>query len=847
MTAGGDFDLAELLTACARWPEHALPKERATDPLMDRLRQVLQDLQASRPAGIHDVIALFRQVLLRRTSHSETSMWARVPALPRWPSAADWKHGQFDVIDDGAWIQLRPRYPRLSYLSPQADLLDDAFRERTSRQDGRVHGDPLLQRSLHLPTYTGEGQREAVRALLHLPPSDTLIVNLPTGSGKSLMAQLPPLLGAEGSLTLAIVPTVALAIDQAERMRHLLQERFPHRELPPLAFHGGLNLEQRQAVWRAIRNGVQPVLFTSPENATGTLRDLIEQSAAAGRLDHVIIDEAHLVVGWGNGFRPAFQLLPALVRAIRERACTKAVRVVLASATLTASTTETLRRLFGPPEQTYVVAAIHLRPEPRYGLQRCETAHLQRERVLEALRLAPRPFILYVTRPDEADGWLQCLLEEGFRRVEKFTGKTSSQDRERLLRLWGANELDGMIATSAFGLGVDKSDVRTIVHATLPESLDRFYQEVGRAGRDGRASVSLLLYTQADRAQAKRMSSQKLIGDENGHARWKLMIDHAATDPNRADVHWVALQKLPSHLKVVSETSTFWNIRTLTLMARAGLIELVALRSDDDSTPLNIDTAAQAAIRVLDDGHRNANIFSTRMQQAREEVWSASERAFMAMEAVACLETEISRALTRIYSDVRTSWSPVVSCCGGCPYHWTYRDQSILYRPPAAVRLQRFAPRTLEHFDRLELPLAAPHLLFVSVPTDHYEVHCASLAAALAPLVRPHSWVLEDALSTRFMKPLFEILSRWPEDRSFIDVLQPARWSSSPAGENEVRVILWDARSASPVPTEVWGSTARLEIFLVPSDLPDHHHVGRRFLDTTPHIGAADLLERITT
>jgi ATP-dependent DNA helicase RecQ len=850
MTAVQDFDVPELITTCARWPGHAVSGAPAADALMDRLRQILRDQQRGRASGVHDLVPLFRQVLLRHFRDSDQAMWARVPAGPGWPSATEWTAGQFRVIEEGAWLRVRAQFPRLSFLPGQPDLFDDAFREQPSRPERGVRGDPLLECNLHLPTYTGEGQREAVRALVHLPPSTTLIVNLPTGSGKSLMAQLPPLMGREGSLTLAVVPTVALAIDQAARMTRLLVQRFPHRALPPLAYHGGLSSEERQTVWRSIRSGAQPVLFTSPENATGSLRDILEQAAAEGRLDHVVIDEAHLVVGWGNGFRPAFQLLPALVRTLRERAGLRPMRVVLASATLSASTTDTLRQLFGPPERTYVVAAVHLRPEPRYAFQHCAYEAVQREQVLEALCLAPRPFILYVTRPEEADRWLQFLQDDGFRRVNKFTGKTSSEEREKLLRAWGANEIDGMIATSAFGLGVDKSDVRTVVHATLPESLDRFYQEVGRAGRDGCASASLLLYTERDRDQAKGMASEKLIGDENGYARWTLMIDHARTDPSRADVYWVDLKKLPSHLKVISDTSTFWNIRTLTLMARAGLIELVALKADDasaDATPLSFDMTAWAAIRVLDDGHRDSQVFSRRMQQARDLVWASSDRGFRAMEAVATLDTEISKALTQTYSFVGGAWSPVVGCCGGCPLHWKEREESVRYRPPDAARLQRFAAIDLHSFERLRLPMAAPNLLVVGVPNDgRYESLCTSLAEALGAFIRPHTWALASTFADRFLEPLQATLSRWSGDRSFIDLVDAVRCSSWPAGENEVRVVLWDGQMTFPVPDELWASAAKLEILVIPSDLPDHGIPGRRFLDVTPHVHAADLLERIT-
>ncbi len=113
-------------------------------------------------------------------------------------------------------------------------------------------------------------------------------------------------------------------------------------------FMAGSVQDERAEVHQAIRQGTQPILFASPEYAVGSLRDSLEHAASEARLHRVFIDEAHLVIGWGNGFRPAFQLLPALVRMLRSRATHNGIRVVLASATLTDTTLRDLQQLFGP-------------------------------------------------------------------------------------------------------------------------------------------------------------------------------------------------------------------------------------------------------------------------------------------------------------------------------------------------------------------------------------------------------------------------------------------------------------------------------------------------------------------
>lgn len=844
--ADQDFDLTALMDACADWPHRPIPHRIARDPLLERTRQVLRSLSAGNDSGEgEDLMPLIRHVLLRATVEESGVPWLRVPTAAGWPHVEDWRRAQFDVLPHVSGLRVQPRWPRLSFLESQADLFDDTFKEVQSRQRYEIPADPVLSETMGLPTYTGQGQREALRALMHLPNGDALIANLPTGSGKSLLAHLPPLVEQEGMMTLAIVPTVALAIDQAVRMKSLLQKRSAHRDLPPLAFHGGLPREQRTQVHRSIWQGEQPILFTSPEYAVGSLRESLENSAAQGRLNHVFIDEAHLVIGWGNGFRPAFQLLPALTRMLRSKARNHDIRVVLASATLTASTIRDLRHLFGPPQRVHVVSAVHLRPEIQYAPVACLEEERQM-RVLEAVHLAPRPFILYATRPDEADHWLSELRATGLKRLGKFTGETSSADRDRLLRQWSANELDGMVATSAFGLGVDKSDVRTVIHATLPESLDRYYQEVGRVGRDGRAGAAILLHTASDEKQAQDLAVPSLIGDEKGHERWAGMIDNSRSHEKIPEVSWVDLARLPSRLQVRSEESQAWSVRTLTLMARAGLIELVAMGSSesaDEDTPLSTAVASRAAIRILDDGHRHPDLFARAMSRARARIKESGELGLNAVIEVANGRLEISEALRQMYSVSDSVWIPVSVCCGGCPVHWGDRWRTVHYHEPITPRLAKFAPRSSVAIDDLPLPRAASNLLVISLTRDEQVVEtCATLLAALVPASKCHTIAWDKNFASSHGKLLIRAIPRDQRLRIFFDTLDLSSMQKMTAGENEVRILIWTQTAVTILWDLLQLSRAKQEILLVPTDLPHPHHPNRVLIDTIPHVPALDVL-----
>src|SRR5262249_19064985 len=238
----------------------------------------------------------------------------------------------------------------------------------------------------------------------------------------------------------------------------------------------------------------------------------VGMAASRGWIRALVVDEAHLIDTWGDAFRPEFQEIPG-IRRQWLRDCPRdapAFATLLLSATLTPSCIHLLRQLF-PAEAPGLFADVRdpeVRPEPSFWFARCASQEEREARLVEALCHAPRPLLVYASlknprRPGEApvgtarDYWA-LLKQNGFRRVELFDGNTKLSDRDRIVKAWAEDELDVVVGTAAFGLGVDKDDVRAVVHCCVPESLDRFYQEVGRGGRDGKACASLLLHTEAD-------------------------------------------------------------------------------------------------------------------------------------------------------------------------------------------------------------------------------------------------------------------------------------------------------------------------------------------------------------
>lgn len=853
------FTESELRAALAHWPDSNayLEGKGATDGLLERMQQCLRDLLTrSGTATFLDLIMLLRHWLLAQ-ARGGTAPWLQVPLAAPWPASEVWYEQGFEVADLGTSAQVRPTYPRLGWLGEQQDLFDDAFNGVEARLPSQVRSDPPMRALLGLPAYTGPGQREAIRALMHLPADTTLIANLPTGSGKSLLAQLPPLLGSQGTLTLVIVPTVALAIDQGRRMAELLEARDPQWTERPLSFHSGLSVEQRVAVFQALRSGEQRVLFTSPEAATGSLRSTLIACASEGRVTHVVIDEAHLVVTWGSGFRPAFQLLPALIASLRQARSAKSpqeIRVVLASATLTPHTVMSLEAQFAGANGNCVVSGVFLRPEPRYAMQNLQSPAVQTRCVIDAVMKAPRPFILYVTRPEEADKWVGILSERGLGRIAAFTGETPTQQRQSLMTAWNSNALDGMVATSAFGLGVDKNDVRVVIHATLPESLDRFYQEVGRSGRDGKASASLLLYTEQDVEQARGMAGPTMIGNDLGYDRWLAMLDDPARPAEPDGEIWVDLNRLRAGLAAQGKSNRIWNLRTLNLMASAGLIEITALSakppdaaSIDEDMEYSDAQVAYACVRIRHPNHRNVLVFEEQMNAARNELLQAADRAFDLMYRAARSQVEISDALVRLYGlALPNHWGPVTAYCGGCKQHWAGNRMPPRQLRPFVARIDRFSSR-INHWPALQsLPWDQSNLVFVAVP-DLAQT-CAdsrSILALMLQKVRPHSLLIPHSTSDALVEALISQMAKTRSD-TFVDRFDPRDPIALHGATDEVRFVLWMELMITPeAAAALRTSLSAMTVVFMNNQLPDPNRPERPWISIVAHVDEDVILRKL--
>ncbi len=315
-------------------------------------------------------------------------------------------------------------------------------------------------------------QAEAIRAALD--GRDSLVV-MPTGGGKSLCYQLPPLVAE--TTDVVISPLVALMKDQVDALEAI--------GYPAAAIHGGMSQEERAAVRDRLAAGELRLLFVAPERLVNT--GLLDLLARVG-VRRFAIDEAHCISQWGHDFRPEYRQL-ALVR---DRFPAASIHAFTATATPRVRDDIARQLALRDPE---VLVGTFDRPNLVYRVvPRADRA----AQVLQVLgRHRGEASIVYCISRKETERLAARLADEGLLARAYHAGLDPKQ-RHATQEAFARETIDVVVATVAFGMGIDRSDVRLVLHTALPKSLEAYQQETGRAGRDGLAAECVLLYSSAD-------------------------------------------------------------------------------------------------------------------------------------------------------------------------------------------------------------------------------------------------------------------------------------------------------------------------------------------------------------
>lgn len=325
-------------------------------------------------------------------------------------------------------------------------------------------------------------QREIIDSVLE--GRDTLGL-LPTGGGKSITFQVPAMLLP--GLTVVVTPLISLMKDQVDNLRE--------RDIKAVYFHSGLSRRETQLGLTRCRLGKIKLVYISPERLQN---EAFIAELRAMTVSLIVVDEAHCISQWGYDFRPSYLKVADMRAIVGEE-----VPILALTASATPEVTADIMRSLRFRDGSRMFARSFTRENLSYIIR---YADFKEDTLLRVLRATSGCAIVYVRSRRRCREIAQTLVREGIS-ADYYHAGLDPEEKDRRQSAWKNDEVRVMVATNAFGMGIDKPDVRTVIHCDLPSSLEEYYQEAGRAGRDGRESFAVVIASPRDKATLSRRLS----------------------------------------------------------------------------------------------------------------------------------------------------------------------------------------------------------------------------------------------------------------------------------------------------------------------------------------------------
>lgn len=583
-------------------------------------------------------------------------------------------------------------------------------------------------------TFKSIEQQLAVIGALRVPAGYTAMVAMSTGGGKSLITQTVSYQYDNG-LTIIIVPTISLMLDQQRNASSIIK---PDNKKEIMYYHSGCNVDE---LISALDKNLVRMLFISPEALIKNIRiqDSILKANSKGYLKNLVIDEAHIIIEWGASFRVDFQCLDSFKRLLVKD--NPSLRTYLLSATFSKKVVDNLKMFYGDDDRWIEIRLDALRKEPRFDIIKCNSYTEKHDRIKELVCKLPRSMIIYVNSPDDAEKVQHELAKVGFDNTRIFTGKTKSIDRERIINEWISDKFDLMIATCAFGVGVDKKDVRTVIHSYIPSSADQYYQECGRGGRDGLPCLSVMLYTDDD-IKATMSMTQKVLTVEKLCGRWFSMLNNRKTNI-RLDSIVIDTSVKPNY----SDTDSFyvdvnnaditWNVYVILLLRRARMIEITDVKYSDDRYIFNIRLIDK---RIRFDCEQTIEIFNSIRDDESKSIYM-----------------EIKELTSKLRRVGKSCWSSMFNdiyllteeYCAGCNNHNDIRSERGNHFP---LKKPIFYPVSIPEGKLCDVMTGTKEMLIIC-EEDSYEIIQNLLIGADIIIIPDESELAFRLLNSKIIKP----------------------------------------------------------------------------------------------
>lgn len=348
-----------------------------------------------------------------------------------------------------------------------------------------------------------------------LDGKDTFVI-MPTGGGKSLCYQLPAFI--EEGTAIVVSPLIALMKNQVDALRALSSEYGIAHVL-----NSSLNKTEIKQVKSDIVNGVTKLLYVAPESLT---KDENIEFLQSVKISFVAIDEAHCISEWGHDFRPEYRNLRKIIERIDDN-----IPIIGLTATATPKVQEDILKNLGIQDANTFKASFN-RPNLYYEV-RPKTKDVDKDIIRFVKNHEGKSGIIYCLSRKRVEELAQTLQVNGIKAVPYHAG-LDSKSRVRHQDMFLMEDIDVVVATIAFGMGIDKPDVRFVIHNDIPKSIESYYQETGRAGRDGGEGICLAFYSYKDIEKLEKFMSGKPVAEQEiGHALLQEVVAYSETSISR--------------------------------------------------------------------------------------------------------------------------------------------------------------------------------------------------------------------------------------------------------------------------------------------------------------------------